>query len=73
MGGSVPATESILSGKAGGLCGLKLRKEGWIKENSMDSAKDSAKMLAAINVEGSGFWLLFISQSVNINIPGVTF
>ncbi|MDY2148949.1 hypothetical protein RKF69_10535 [Klebsiella pneumoniae] len=41
----------------------------------MDSAKDSAReMLAAINVEGSGFWLLFFfSQSVNINIPGVTF
>ena len=37
----------------------------------MDSAKDSGReMLAAINVEGSGFWLLFISQSVNINIPG---
>ncbi len=36
----------------------------------MDSAKDSGReMLAAINVEGSGFWLLFISQSVNINIP----
>ncbi len=40
----------------------------------MDSAKDSGReMLAAINVEGSGFWLFFISQSVNINIPGVTF
>ena len=40
----------------------------------MDSAKDSAReMLAAINVEGSGFWLLFISQSVNINILGLPF
>lgn len=30
----------------------------------MDSAKDSGReMLAAINVEGSGFWLLlFLSQ-----------
>ncbi|HHL7141309.1 TPA: hypothetical protein ACQ80R_002723, partial [Klebsiella pneumoniae] len=27
----------------------------------MDSAKDSGReMLAAINVEGSGFWLLFL-------------
>ncbi|MGL3817003.1 hypothetical protein [Klebsiella pneumoniae] len=41
----------------------------------MDSAKDSAReILAAINVEGSGFWLLFLfSQSVNINISGVSF
>ncbi|STT73395.1 Uncharacterised protein [Klebsiella pneumoniae] len=41
----------------------------------MDSAKDSGReMLAAINVEGSGFLAaFFISQSVNINIPGVTF
>ncbi|PCQ11080.1 hypothetical protein CP995_26135, partial [Klebsiella pneumoniae] len=41
----------------------------------MDSAKDSGReMLAAINVEGSGFWLLFLfSQSVNINIPGLPF
>jgi hypothetical protein len=57
-----------------GLCGDEAQERGWIKEISMDSAKDSAReMLAAINVEGSGFWLLFISQSVNINIPGVTF
>ncbi|MBO2025599.1 hypothetical protein J4733_10760 [Klebsiella pneumoniae] len=30
-------------------------------------------MLAAINVEGSGFCCFFISQSVNINIHRVTF
>ncbi|AXS17799.1 hypothetical protein FD799_09745 [Klebsiella pneumoniae] len=42
------------------LCGDEARERGWIKEISMDSAKDSAReMLAAINVEGSGFWLLF--------------
>ena len=30
----------------------------------MDSAKDSGReMLAAINVEGSGFWLLFLFLS----------
>ena len=30
----------------------------------MDSAKDCGReMLAAINVEGSGFWLLFFSVS----------
>lgn len=40
----------------------------------MDSAKDSGReMLAAINVEGSGFWLFLFLQSVNINIHRVTF
>ena len=39
----------------------------------MDSAKDSAReMLAAINVEGSGFWLLFLflsQQNQNSSLP----
>jgi hypothetical protein len=47
-----------------GLCGDEAQERGWIKEISMDSAKDSAReMLAAINVEGSGFWLLFLFLS----------
>ena len=42
---------------------MKRRKEG-IKALSIDSAKDIAReMLAAINVEGSGFWLLFLFLS----------
>ncbi len=69
MGGSVPAASQSCR-QSGASAGLSAGK-GWIKEISMDSAKDSGReMLAAINVEGSGFWLLFISQSVNINIPG---
>lgn len=40
----------------------------------MDSAKDSGReMLAAINVEGSGFWLLFYFSVSEYKYPGVTF
>jgi hypothetical protein len=47
-----------------GLCGDEAQERGWIKEIIMDSAKDSGReMLAAINVEGSGFWLLFLFLS----------
>jgi hypothetical protein len=47
-----------------GLCGDDAQERGWIKEIIMDSAKDCGReMLAAINVEGSGFWLLFLFLS----------
>lgn len=63
MGGSVPAASQSCR-QSGASAGIKRRKGGWIKEISMDSAKDSGReMLAAINVEGSGFWLLFLFLS----------
>lgn len=62
MGGSVPAASQTCR-QSGASAGMKLGK-GWIKEIIMDSAKDSGReMLAAINVEGSGFWLLFLFLS----------
>lgn len=62
MGGSVPAAKQSCR-QVRPLRG-EVRDRGWIKEISMDSAKDSAReMLAAINVEGSGFWLLFLFLS----------
>jgi hypothetical protein len=62
MGGSVPAASQ--SCRQRGLCGDEAQERGWIKEIIMDSAKDSGReMLAAINVEGSGFWLLFLFLS----------
>lgn len=40
----------------------------------MDSAKDSGReMLAAINVEGSGFWLLFYFSVSEYKYPRVAF
>lgn len=63
MGGSVPAASQSCR-LSGASAGMKLGKRGWIKEIIMDSAKDSGReMLAAINVEGSGFWLLFLFLS----------
>lgn len=62
MGGSVPAASQSCR-QSGASAGMKRSKEG-IKALSIDSAKDSAReMLAAINVEGSGFWLLFLFLS----------
>ena len=62
MGGSVPAASQSCR-QSGASAGMKGRKEG-IKALSIDSAKDIAReMLAAINVEGSGFWLLFLFLS----------
>ena len=62
MGGSVPAASQYCR-QSGASAGMKRRKEG-IKALSIDSAKDIAReMLAAINVEGSGFWLLFLFLS----------
>ncbi len=39
----------------------------------MDSAKDSGEMLAAINVEGSGFWLLFYFSVSEYKYTGLPF
>ncbi len=62
MGGSVPAASQSCR-QSGASAGMKHRKEG-IKALSIDSAQDIAReMLAAINVEGSGFWLLFLLLS----------
>ncbi len=59
MGGSVPAASQSCR-LSGASARDEARERGWIKEIIMDSAKDSGReMLAAINVEGSGFWLLF--------------
>ncbi|PJX42286.1 MULTISPECIES: hypothetical protein [Klebsiella] len=63
MGGSVPAaSQSCRLSEAS--AGMKGGKGGWIKEISMDSAKDSTReMLATINGEGSGLLLLFLFLS----------
>ncbi|CDQ15052.1 hypothetical protein DMQ71_00280 [Klebsiella quasipneumoniae] len=45
---------------SGASAGVKCGTVGWIKEICIDSAKDIAReMLAALNVEGSGFCVLF--------------